>query len=136
MSFPLFLIQGKQVTVEINGKKSLDIAVPAMPTQNGFIAIGTDKFGTAYYDNFKVISANINHRPQHVSREFYWKEKKRKYTRAWSYSDRSQSPDQVIKFQNRRYQKLVTELTACRLRLRKRRRDIIKKMLQREYTLA
>jgi hypothetical protein len=41
-----------------DGQQVFSITIPATP-KNGFIALGTDNFGLANFDNFKLVSAHL-----------------------------------------------------------------------------
>ena len=58
-----YRFQGNQVTTSLGGEKVLSIPVKTMPSRNGFVAIGTETFQMAYFDNFKVKSAKVNPTP-------------------------------------------------------------------------
>ena len=55
----LIPFQGTQVTASLDGKEVLNIPVKQMTSNNGFVAIGTETFAAAYFDNFKVKSAKV-----------------------------------------------------------------------------
>ena len=50
------LLQGTEVRGALNGKDVFNVAAPKA-TGNGFVAIGTDTYGIADFDNFRITSA-------------------------------------------------------------------------------
>ena len=55
-SFSFSLLQGTEVRGALNGKDVFNVAAPKA-TGNGFVAIGTDTYGIADFDNFRITSA-------------------------------------------------------------------------------
>ena len=68
-------LQGTEVHGAVNGTNVFSVTAPKV-TGNGFVAIGTDSYGIADFDNFKITSAadglRIMRRNEERSRS--WKE--------------------------------------------------------------
>ncbi len=64
-------IKGTQVTATLGGKTIINVPIKTMPSKNGFVAIGTEEFSRAYFDNFKVKSAKIEENPEEPQYRYY-----------------------------------------------------------------
>ena len=54
---PLDCFQGNHVTATLSGKIMIQLPMKKMPSKNGFLALGTETFAEAVFDNFKIKSA-------------------------------------------------------------------------------
>lgn len=55
------MFQGTTIQGQVNGKSVFNIQAPKM-TKNGFVAIGTDTYGLADFDNFMITTASDGRR--------------------------------------------------------------------------
>ena len=59
----VFLFQGQTIRGSLDQVTLIDIKLDSMPSTNGFLALGTEEFATAYFDNVKVTYSRPADRP-------------------------------------------------------------------------
>jgi galactosylceramidase len=51
-------VDGTNVTATFNGKTIMSCSIPRLPSPNGFVALGPDRFGIAHFDNLRIMKAD------------------------------------------------------------------------------
>ena len=51
--------QGNIVTAKLDGKVIIQMKVDAVPSRNGFVALGTENFAKAHFDNLKISKSSL-----------------------------------------------------------------------------
>ena len=51
------MLQNERVTASLDGAVIMAASVKSIPSNHGFVALGPDRFGTAHFDNLKLLRA-------------------------------------------------------------------------------